>query len=174
MVREIQTRFLGPEDDAPALYGLSQSLRRGYTTHVTNMGICDADQKILTRWRSVEIAECHTPHFQGGTKENYSDINLMLKSLLRAKNKLLFAKLDRFFWAWGSLDQHVFGGMFRYRRGLHALYHSLEYQVGWSTFHSICNFGWSIVMLTQEHNLVIICGNPWWFHLNPTVGLLGS
>jgi hypothetical protein len=76
MVQSIQARgvvaarFLDPEDDVPALYGLSQSLRRGYATHATHMGIADADQKKLARWRYVESADGHTPNFQGGTLIN--------------------------------------------------------------------------------------------------------
>jgi hypothetical protein len=80
--------FLDPEDDVPALYGLSQYLRWGYATHTTNMGIAEADQKRLARWWYVESADGRTPNFQGGTKESYSDINLMLKTLLRATKKL--------------------------------------------------------------------------------------
>jgi hypothetical protein len=57
-------------------------------THATNMEIVDADQKRLARWRYVESADGRTPNFQGGTKESYSDINLMLKTLLLATKKL--------------------------------------------------------------------------------------
>jgi hypothetical protein len=84
----VAARLLDPEDELPALYGLSRSLRRGYATHATNMGISDADQKILARWKYVDSADGCTPNFQGGTKESYSDINLMLKRLLRATKKL--------------------------------------------------------------------------------------
>jgi hypothetical protein len=84
----VATILLDPEDDVPAIYGLSRSLRRGYATHATNMGIADADQKRFNRWRYVESADVRTPNFQGGTKESYSDINLMLKTLLRATKKL--------------------------------------------------------------------------------------
>jgi hypothetical protein len=52
------------------------------------MGTGDADQKGLARWMFVETAEGRTHYFQGGTKESYSDINLMLKMLLRATEKL--------------------------------------------------------------------------------------
>jgi hypothetical protein len=80
--------LLDPEYDIPALYGLSRSLRQGYATHATNMGLADADQKRLARWRFVESADGRTPNFQGGTKESYSDFNLMLKTLLRATKNL--------------------------------------------------------------------------------------
>jgi hypothetical protein len=94
MVQSIQASgvvasiLLDPEDDVPALYGLSRSLRQGYATHATNMGIADEDQKKLVRWRYVESYEGRTPNFQGGMKESYSNINLMLKMLLRATKKL--------------------------------------------------------------------------------------
>jgi hypothetical protein len=94
MVQSIQasgvvaSRLLDLEDDVPTLYGLSRSLRQGYATHATNMGIADADQKRLSRWWYVDSADGRTPNFQRGTKESYSDINLMLKTLLRATNKL--------------------------------------------------------------------------------------
>jgi hypothetical protein len=84
----VATILLDPEDDVPSLYELSRSLRRGYATQPTNMGIADADQKRLARWRYVESADGRSPKFQGGTKESYSDINLMLKTLLRATKKL--------------------------------------------------------------------------------------
>jgi hypothetical protein len=84
----VATRYLDPEDDVPAIYGLSRSLRRGYATHATNMGIADADQKRLSRWPYVDSADGRTPNFQGGKKESYSNINLMLKTLLRATKKL--------------------------------------------------------------------------------------
>jgi hypothetical protein len=84
----VATRVLDQEDDVPTIYGLSRSLRRRYATHATNMGVADAGQKRLARWRYVESADGRTPNFQGGTKENYSDINLMLKTLLRATHKL--------------------------------------------------------------------------------------
>jgi hypothetical protein len=94
MVQNIQAsgvvaaRLLDTEDDVPALYGLRRSLRRGYATHTTNLGIADANQKRLGRWWYVESADGRTPKFQGGTKESYSNTNLMLKTLLRATEKL--------------------------------------------------------------------------------------
>jgi hypothetical protein len=74
MVQNIQTsgvvaaRFLDPEDDVPALYGLIRTMRRVYATHATDMGITDADQKRLARWRYEESADGRTPKCQGGTK----------------------------------------------------------------------------------------------------------
>jgi hypothetical protein len=66
----VATRLLDPEDDVPAIYGLSRSLSRGYATHAINMGIVDADQKRLARWRYAKSADGCTPNFHGGTKES--------------------------------------------------------------------------------------------------------
>jgi hypothetical protein len=50
----VATILLDPEDNVPSIYVLSRSLRRGYATHATNMGIADDDQKRLARCRYVE------------------------------------------------------------------------------------------------------------------------
>jgi hypothetical protein len=84
----VAARLLDPGDDVAAMYGLGQSLRRGYATRTMIMGISDPDQKRLAQWRFVETSEGRTPKFQGGTKEIYAGINLMLNTLLRAINKL--------------------------------------------------------------------------------------
>jgi hypothetical protein len=78
------TRLLDQDDDVPALFWVD--------------GIGEADQMRLARWRFVAAAEGRTPNFQGVMKESYSNINLMLKTLLRATKKLWFAKLDRELW----------------------------------------------------------------------------
>jgi hypothetical protein len=94
LVQDIQSRglvaeiLLYPDDDVPAVYGVSRYLRQGYATYTTNVGIGDADQKQLERLRYVETAEGRTSNFQGGTNGSYSDINLMLKTLLSATKKL--------------------------------------------------------------------------------------
>jgi hypothetical protein len=41
----------------------------------------------------------------------------MLKTLLRATNKLWFAKLDKKLWIWAISDQYVFSGVLGDRRG---------------------------------------------------------
>jgi hypothetical protein len=84
----VAARLLDPENELPALYGLSQPLMRWYEVHATNTGIDDADQTRLEIWQYVESDDGRTPHFQGGTKESYSDINLVLKTFLRATKKL--------------------------------------------------------------------------------------
>jgi hypothetical protein len=53
-----------------------------------NAGIRDTDQKRLYRWRFVEMEEGRIPNFQGGTKESYSGINLMLMLILNVTKKL--------------------------------------------------------------------------------------
>jgi hypothetical protein len=80
-------RILPKDTDVPTDYGIGRSARRGYTTHATNQDISDIDIKRLARWRSVENAEGKKANV-GGTKEGYSDIMMMLKSLLRATRNL--------------------------------------------------------------------------------------
>jgi hypothetical protein len=52
------------------------------------MGIADADVKSLARWWSIEATLLNVPLFAGGTKESYQEINLMMKTLLRASTML--------------------------------------------------------------------------------------
>jgi hypothetical protein len=80
-------RILPRSTDVAAEYGIGRSGRRGYATHATNMAISDPDIKRLARWRSVENAGGKQANL-GGTKEGYSDIMMMLKSLLRATRNL--------------------------------------------------------------------------------------
>jgi hypothetical protein len=68
-------------------YGIGRSMRRGYATHATNEGISDKDIQRLARWRSIENAGGKQANL-GGTKEGYSDIMQMLKTLLRATRDL--------------------------------------------------------------------------------------
>jgi hypothetical protein len=70
----VATILLDQEDDVPSLFWVD--------------GTGEDDQRRLARWGFVEPAEGHTPNFQGVTKESYSDINLMLKTLLHATKKL--------------------------------------------------------------------------------------
>jgi hypothetical protein len=68
-------------------YGIGRSMRRGYATHATNEGILEKDIQRLARWRMIENAGGKQANL-GGTKEAYSDIMQMLKSLLRATRDL--------------------------------------------------------------------------------------
>jgi hypothetical protein len=50
VLREIQTshpELIDPDDDVPEVYGVSRSLRRGYTSHAMNVNIPDSDIKRL-------------------------------------------------------------------------------------------------------------------------------
>jgi hypothetical protein len=80
-------RILPRNTDVAAEYGISRSGRRGYTTHATNMSIPESDITRLARWRSIENAGGKQANL-GGTKESYSDIMMMLRSLLRATRNL--------------------------------------------------------------------------------------
>jgi hypothetical protein len=68
-------------------YGIGRTMRRGYATHATNEGISETDIQRLARWRMIENAAGKQSSL-GGTKEAYSDIMMMLKSLLRATRDL--------------------------------------------------------------------------------------
>jgi hypothetical protein len=68
-------------------HGSGRSGRRGHATHATNKGVLDKDVKRLARWRSMENAGGKQTNV-GGTKESYSDIVQMLKTLLRATRGL--------------------------------------------------------------------------------------
>ena len=80
-------RVLPKSTDVAGDYGIGRSGRRGYATHATNEGISDADVKRLARWRNIENAGGKQANL-GGTKEGYSDIMMMLKTLLRASRDL--------------------------------------------------------------------------------------
>ena len=68
-------------------YGIGRSMWRGYATHATNEGISEKDIQRLARWRMIENAGGKQANL-GGTKEAYSDIMQMLKTLLRATRDL--------------------------------------------------------------------------------------
>jgi hypothetical protein len=81
-------RLLPREEDITVSHGIARSGRRGYSTHATNVGIADAYIKRLARWRAIEAAAGRAVSLPGGTKEGYSEINQMIKSLLRASRPL--------------------------------------------------------------------------------------
>jgi hypothetical protein len=93
MIQEVINKETLPEHILPKAtdvavdYGIGRSGRRGYATHATNENISDPDIKRLARWRSVENAAGKQANV-GGTKESYSDIMMMLKTLLRATRDL--------------------------------------------------------------------------------------
>jgi hypothetical protein len=84
----VAERLLPREDDITASHGIARSRRRGYATHAMNVGIADADIKRLARWRAIEAVARRAASLPGGTKEGYSEINQMIKSLLRASRPL--------------------------------------------------------------------------------------
>jgi hypothetical protein len=84
----VDERVLPREEDITVSHGIARSGSRGYATHATNVGITDADIKRLARWREIEAAVGRAASLPGGTKEGYSEINQMIKSLLRASRPL--------------------------------------------------------------------------------------
>jgi hypothetical protein len=90
VLREIQREhpeWIDPTEDVGEVYGISRSMRRGYTTHATNVNVGDADITRLARWRNLEAADGKSAT-HGGMKQHYSEITQMLKSLLRATQRL--------------------------------------------------------------------------------------
>jgi hypothetical protein len=69
-------------------HGIARSGRRGYATHATSLGIVDAYIKRLARCRAIEATAGRDASLLGGTNEGYSEINQMIKSLLRASRPL--------------------------------------------------------------------------------------
>jgi hypothetical protein len=80
-------KVLPRDEDITVSHRIARSGRRGYATHATNL-ITDADIKQLARWREIEAAAGRAASLPGETKEGYSEINQMIKSLLRASRPL--------------------------------------------------------------------------------------
>jgi hypothetical protein len=85
---ELAEILLPRKEDITGSHGIARSGRRGYATHATNVGIADAHIKRLARWRAIEAAAGRAASLLGDTKEGYSEINQMIKSLLRASRPL--------------------------------------------------------------------------------------
>jgi hypothetical protein len=89
----------------------------------------------------VETAEGRTPNFQGGTKESYSEINLMLKTLLRATTKLYLLSYTGSFGLGQFWTSMFLVGCLEIRGRHHAICQSRDDQVGCFTFHSLWHVG---------------------------------
>jgi hypothetical protein len=81
-------RLLPRDEDIAVSHGIARSGRRGYATHATNGRISDADINRLDRWWMIQAATGRDASLPGGTKEGYSEINSIIKSLLRASRPL--------------------------------------------------------------------------------------
>jgi hypothetical protein len=84
----VAERLLPREEDITESHGIVRSGRRGYAIHATNVGIADAGINRLDRWRAIEAAAGRAASLPGGTTEGYSEINQLIKSLLRASRPL--------------------------------------------------------------------------------------
>jgi hypothetical protein len=84
----VEERLLPKDEDVLEVFGIGCSIRRGYATHDTNVGISDMDIKRLVRWRAIEAAVGKSASLPGGTKEHYSEINQMIRTILRASHPL--------------------------------------------------------------------------------------
>jgi hypothetical protein len=85
----VAERLLPRDDEITVSHGIARSGRRGYVTHATNLGIVHADIKRLARWRVIKATAGRSASLPwGGTNEGYSEINQMIKSLIRASRPL--------------------------------------------------------------------------------------
>jgi hypothetical protein len=62
----VAERLLPRDEDITVSRGIARSGRRGYVTHVTNVGISDADIDRLARWRAIEAAAGRAASPPGG------------------------------------------------------------------------------------------------------------
>lgn len=67
-------------------FGISRSFRRGSTSHAENQGVSEPDIDTANRWRTVENARGTRPGLV--MREHYSDIRLLLPTLLRYSRAL--------------------------------------------------------------------------------------
>jgi hypothetical protein len=71
---------------------ISQSFRRGATTHARNQKVGESDIDIINWWRKVEGAQGHRPKLR--MQDHYSKIRQLVPSLLRFS---LLPYLKRFY-----------------------------------------------------------------------------
>jgi hypothetical protein len=84
----VAERLLPREEYITVSHGILRLRRRGYATHAMNVGIADADIKRLARCKAIEAAAGRAASLPRGTKEGCSEINQMIKSLLRSSRPL--------------------------------------------------------------------------------------
>jgi hypothetical protein len=84
----VAERLLPREEYITVSQGIARSERIGYTNHATIVGITNADIKRLARCRVIEAAARRAASLPVGTRERYSEINQMIKSLLTASQPL--------------------------------------------------------------------------------------
>jgi len=67
-------------------FGISRSFRRGATTEARNQQVPESDINLMNRWRNFEKAGGKRPRMR--MQDHYSDISLMIPSLLRFSKAL--------------------------------------------------------------------------------------
>jgi hypothetical protein len=67
-------------------YGISRSFRRGATTEARNQRVSESDINLMNRWRNFEKAGGKRPRMR--MQDHYSDITLMIPSLIRFSQAL--------------------------------------------------------------------------------------
>jgi len=80
-VQERQPELFGPNEKLGETHGLSRSMRKGSNTEAKAAGVPQSDIDGMNRWRKVEHAAGRQPKFN--MHEHYSEVKMMLKSLLR-------------------------------------------------------------------------------------------
>jgi len=93
---EILDRFRSIQEKDPSIikpdvavyeeYGISRSFRRGATTEARNQKVLEADINLINRWRNFEKSGGKRPRMR--MQDHYSDIALMITSLLRFSQAL--------------------------------------------------------------------------------------
>jgi hypothetical protein len=84
----VAERLLPKDEYITVSHGIARSGRRGYANHAINVGRADAGIKGLARWRTIETAAGRATSLRGGKQEGYSEINQMIRYLLRASRRL--------------------------------------------------------------------------------------
>jgi hypothetical protein len=62
----VAERLLPRDEDVTVGHGIARLGRRGYATHVTNVGIANADINRLARWTAIEAAAGRAALLPGG------------------------------------------------------------------------------------------------------------
>jgi len=86
VVQEKYTDIIRPDVQVYEEFGISRSFRRGATTEARNQKVSENDINLMNRWRNFEKAGGKRPRMR--MQDHYSDIALMIPSLLRFSQAL--------------------------------------------------------------------------------------
>jgi hypothetical protein len=85
-IQEKTTGVIKPDVQVYEEFGISRSFRRGATTEARNQQVPESDINLMNRWRNFEKAGGKRPRMR--MQDHYSDISLMIPSLLRFSKAL--------------------------------------------------------------------------------------